>query len=237
MSVEKRLRRLRNWESSESRSFLRMKLRPVCMKGLLMSTTISRLAVTVRGATAISASCTQQQQQHTHTQVLLACRSECVETWREHRCVTPTPRMTSPIIPLQCPLSSSAPYRPSFTSWMLYLKSSFFERAESRSIQKPSSSEPLDMAYGSSWTDSWEKHHYNQCHKCWEMSCPCVTRFTHLDCCHPQCFRSWQQNTVRFSFFSESCTTTIIYLRNSLSPGFALISVLRFIGLYCDTYG
>lgn len=56
--MENRLRRLRNCESSEAKSFIRMKLRPVCMKGLLMSTAVSRLAVRVRGATAMSASCT-----------------------------------------------------------------------------------------------------------------------------------------------------------------------------------
>jgi len=37
------------------------------MKGLLMSTAVSRLAVRVSGATAMSASCRNQQHTHGHT--------------------------------------------------------------------------------------------------------------------------------------------------------------------------
>jgi hypothetical protein len=56
ISVEKGKRKLREWLSSEASSLLRMKPMPVCMKGVLISTPCSLVAVRVREATASSAS-------------------------------------------------------------------------------------------------------------------------------------------------------------------------------------
>lgn len=55
MSVENGDSRLKVF-SLEAKSLCRMKLIPVCMKGVVMSTTCSLVAVTVSGATARSAS-------------------------------------------------------------------------------------------------------------------------------------------------------------------------------------